>query len=61
MIVITKSPTKDKMNENIHGVDYFTIFMFITTSFPGLFPLTELLKYDFFESIRALNVNGFSW
>ena len=48
MIVITKSPTKDKINENIHGVNYFTIFMFITTSFPGLFPLTELLKYDFF-------------
>ena len=44
MIDITKSPTKDKMNENIHGVNYCTIFMFITRSFPGLFPLTEMLK-----------------
>ena len=45
MIVITKSPIKDKMNENIHGIySYCTIFMFITTSFPGLFPLTEVLK-----------------
>ena len=29
MIVITKSPTSDKMNKNIHSMNYCTILKFI--------------------------------